>query len=139
MGSDNMAMGHFFFQATLYFPAQLGGGYTLSDLLDKRWLQVPSLLPSPGTYVPSLSSRREFNIYFHWSSIDIKFCMDRENEIANRETMVMMMSACSLPHVVKTGRKPNNCRWYTNQRRLKRLVSFTGFYIHPGANSSSIR
>ena len=31
-----------------YFPAQLVGGFTLSDLLDKPWSQVSSLLP-PGT------------------------------------------------------------------------------------------
>ena len=28
-----------------YFPAQLVGGFTLSDLLDKPWSQVSSLLP----------------------------------------------------------------------------------------------
>ena len=28
-----------------YFPAQLVGGFTLSDLMDKPWSQVSSLLP----------------------------------------------------------------------------------------------
>ena len=37
-----------------YFPAQLVGGFTLSDLLDKPWSQVSSLLP-PGTYLQFLS------------------------------------------------------------------------------------
>ena len=30
-----------------YFPAQLVGCFTLSDLLDKPWSQVSSLLPPP--------------------------------------------------------------------------------------------
>ena len=38
----------FFFNHHFYFPAQLVGGFTLSDLLDKPWSQVSSLLP-PGT------------------------------------------------------------------------------------------
>ena len=33
---------------TFYSTAQLVGGFTLSDLLDKPWSQVSSLLP-PGT------------------------------------------------------------------------------------------
>ena len=37
-----------FFHHYFYFPGQLVGGFTLSDLLDKPWSQVSSLLP-PGT------------------------------------------------------------------------------------------
>ena len=37
-----------------YFPAQLVGGFTLSDLLDKPWSQVPSLSPL-GTCLHFLS------------------------------------------------------------------------------------
>ena len=36
-----------FLGPSLHFPAQLVGGFTLSDLLDKPWSQVSSLLP-PG-------------------------------------------------------------------------------------------
>ena len=38
----------FFFSDHFYFPAQLVGGFTLSDLLDKPWSRVSSLL-HPGT------------------------------------------------------------------------------------------
>ena len=34
----------FFFEHHFYFPAQLVGRFTLSDLVDKTWSQVPSLL-----------------------------------------------------------------------------------------------
>ena len=34
----------YFFNDHFYFPAQLVGGFTLSDLLDKPWSQVSSLL-----------------------------------------------------------------------------------------------
>ena len=46
----------FFFNHHFYFPAQLliVGGFTISDLLDKRWSQVSSLLP-PGTRLQFLS------------------------------------------------------------------------------------
>ena len=44
----------FVFDHHFFFPAQLFGGFTLSDLLDKPWSQVPSLLP-PGTCLPFLS------------------------------------------------------------------------------------
>ena len=37
-----------------YFPAQLLGGFTLSNLLDKPWSHLSSLLP-PGTCLPFLS------------------------------------------------------------------------------------
>ena len=43
---------YFFYH--FYFPAQLVGGFTLSDLLDKPWSQVLSLLP-PGTCLLFLS------------------------------------------------------------------------------------
>ena len=43
-----------------YFPAQLVGGFTLSDLLDKPWSQVSSLLPH-GTRLQFLS-RTGFSI-----------------------------------------------------------------------------
>ena len=38
---------HFIFSSTnnFYFPTLLVGGFALSDLLDKPWSQVPSLLP----------------------------------------------------------------------------------------------
>ena len=45
----------YFFDRHFYFPAQLVGGFTVSDLLDKPWSQVSSLLP-PGTV-------RAFNFY----------------------------------------------------------------------------
>ena len=44
----------YFFHHHFYFPAQLVGGFTLSDLQDKPWSQVSSLLPS-GTCIPFLS------------------------------------------------------------------------------------
>ena len=42
------------FDHHFYFPAQLVGGFTLSDLLDKPWSQVSPLL-SPGTCLQFLS------------------------------------------------------------------------------------
>ena len=44
------ASSYFFFFSNhhFHFPAQLEGGFTLGDLLDKPWSQVSSLL-SPGT------------------------------------------------------------------------------------------
>ena len=50
----------FVFDHHFYFPAQLVGGFTLSDLLDKPWPQVSSLLP-PGTCLQFLS-RTGFSI-----------------------------------------------------------------------------
>ena len=45
----------YFFDHYFYFPSQLVGGFTLSDLLlDKPWSQVSSLLP-PGTCLQFLS------------------------------------------------------------------------------------
>ena len=41
-----------YFDHHFYFPAQLVGGFTLSDLLDKSWSQVSSLFPP--RYVPSI-------------------------------------------------------------------------------------
>ena len=42
------------FVCKFYFPAQLIGGFSLSDLLDKPWSQVTSHLP-PGTCLQFLS------------------------------------------------------------------------------------
>ena len=53
----------FFFLITFipeYFPGQIVGGFTLSDLLDKLWSQVSSLLP-PGTCL-QFSSRIGYSI-----------------------------------------------------------------------------
>ena len=50
-----------FFYYHFYLPAHLVGGFTLSDLLDKPWSQVSSLVP-PGTYVPSFLSRIGFSV-----------------------------------------------------------------------------
>ena len=44
-----------FYKNHFYFPAQLVGGFTLSDLRDKPWSQVSSLLPPPGTCLQFLS------------------------------------------------------------------------------------
>ena len=44
----------FFFNHDFHFPAPLVGGFTLSNLLDKPWSQVSSLLP-PGTCLQFLS------------------------------------------------------------------------------------
>ena len=44
----------FFFNNHFYLPAQLAGSFTLSDLLDKPWSQVSSLLP-PGMFLQLLS------------------------------------------------------------------------------------
>ena len=44
----------YFFSRHDYFPAQLVGGFTLSNLLDKSWSQVSSLLPQ-GTCIQFLS------------------------------------------------------------------------------------
>ena len=53
-----------FFLDHFYFPAQLIGGFTLSDLLDKPWSQVSSLLP-PGTFLSciglSIPTARRFS------------------------------------------------------------------------------
>ena len=43
-----------YFDHKFHFPAQLVGGFTLSDFLDKPWSQVSSLLP-PGTCLQFLS------------------------------------------------------------------------------------
>ena len=45
---------NFFFYHHFYFPAQLVGGFTLSDALDKPSAQVSYLLP-PGTFLQLLS------------------------------------------------------------------------------------
>ena len=44
----------YFFNDHFHFPVQLVGGFTLSDLLDKPWSQVPPLFP-PGTCLQFLS------------------------------------------------------------------------------------
>ena len=58
MGTPAAVSVSFFFLVVVdhhfYFPAQLVGGVTLSDLLDKPWSQVSSLLP-PGTCLQFLS------------------------------------------------------------------------------------
>ena len=52
---------YFFFDHDLNFPAQLVGGLTLSDLLDKPWSQVSSFLPP--VHMPSIFlSRTGFTI-----------------------------------------------------------------------------
>ena len=50
MGTPAAVSVSFFFLVVVvdhhfYFPAQLVGGFTLSDLMDKPWSQVSSLLP----------------------------------------------------------------------------------------------
>ena len=62
---------YFSFNHHFYCPAQLVGGFTLSDLLDKLWSQVSSL-PPPGTCIQFLS-RIGFSIH-HCSSIFIECC-----------------------------------------------------------------
>ena len=52
----------------LYFPAQLVRGFTLSDVLDKPWSQVSSLLP-PGTRLPFIGHMVQHS---HCSSIFIE-------------------------------------------------------------------
>ena len=54
-----------------YFPAQLVGGFTLSDLLDKPWSQASSLLPPP--YVPSILIAHRVQ-HSHCLSIFIECC-----------------------------------------------------------------
>ena len=49
-------MQHHFHDHHFYFPAQLVGGFTLIDLLDKPWSQVSSL--PPGTCLQPLSRIR---------------------------------------------------------------------------------
>ena len=61
----------FFSSRHFHFPAQLLGGFTLSDLLDKPWSQVSSLLPPP--YVPSIFIAHRVH-YSHCSSIFIECC-----------------------------------------------------------------
>ena len=51
----------FFLYHQFYFPAQLVRGFTLSDLLDKPWSRVSSLLSS-GTCLQFLFERSEFLI-----------------------------------------------------------------------------
>ena len=53
---SNICHNHFFFffYHHFYFPAQLVGGFTHSDLPEKPWSQVSSLLP-PGTCLQFLS------------------------------------------------------------------------------------
>ena len=58
---------------TFYFPAQLAGGFTLSDLLDKPWSQVSSLLP-PVTCLQFLLRTRYTVQHSHCSSIFIECC-----------------------------------------------------------------
>ena len=47
-GGGGIYLFFFFLNHHFCFPAQLVGGFTLSDLLDKPWSQVSYLLP-PGT------------------------------------------------------------------------------------------
>ena len=57
---------------TFYFPAQLAGGFALSDLLlDKPWSQVSPLFPPPR-YVHSFSSCIGFIQRSHCSPIPIE-------------------------------------------------------------------
>ena len=53
-GTSALLLFLFCFNHHFHFPAQLVGGFTLSDLLDKPWSQVSSLLP-PGTCLQFLS------------------------------------------------------------------------------------
>ena len=50
-----------FFYRHFYVQAQLVGGFTLSDLVDKPWSQV-GFVPSPPRYVPSILWRIGFSI-----------------------------------------------------------------------------
>ena len=54
-----------------YFPAQLVAGFPLSDLLDKPWSQVSSILP-PRTCLRIFVAHRVQ--HSHWSSIVIEYC-----------------------------------------------------------------
>ena len=60
----------FFLNHNFYFPAQLVGGFTLSDLLDKPWSQVSSLLP-PRTCSIFIAHRVQHS---HCSSTFIECC-----------------------------------------------------------------
>ena len=53
-----------------YIQAQLVGGFTLSDLLDKPWSQVSSL--PPGTFLHFFIGHRVQ--HSHCSSIFIEYC-----------------------------------------------------------------
>ena len=59
----------FIFNHHFHFPAQLVGGFTPSDLLDKPWSQV---VPSPR-YVPSIFIAHRLQ-HSHCSSIIIQCC-----------------------------------------------------------------
>ena len=61
----------FFFDLHFYFPAQLVGGVTLSDLLDKPRSQVSFLLP--GTCLPFYRAYCRVQ-HSHCSSIFIECC-----------------------------------------------------------------
>ena len=61
-----------FFLYHFYFPAQLVGGFTLSDLLDKPWSQV-GVIPSPPRYVLSIFSAHRVQ-HSDCSSIFIECC-----------------------------------------------------------------
>ena len=62
----------FFFSDHFYFPAQLVGGFTLSDLLDKPCSQV-GVVPSPPRYVPSFFIAHTVQ-HSHCSSSFIECC-----------------------------------------------------------------
>ena len=55
-----------------HFPAQLVGGFTLSDLLDKPWSQV-GVVPSSPRYVPAIFIAHRVQ-HSHCSSIFIECC-----------------------------------------------------------------
>ena len=59
-----------FFSHYFYFPAQLVGGFTLSDLLDKPWSQASSIL-SAGTRLHFIAHRVQHS---HCLSIFIECC-----------------------------------------------------------------
>ena len=58
----------YIFNRHIYFPAQLVGGFALSDLLDKQWSQV-GVVPSPPQYVPSF-----FKFYGRSFARVLSFC-----------------------------------------------------------------
>ena len=58
------------FNRHFYFPAQLVGRFTLSDLLDKPWLQVSSLLPPVRAFILIAHKVQ----HSHCSSIFIECC-----------------------------------------------------------------
>ena len=78
-----------------YFPAQLVGGFNLSDLLDKPWSQVSSLLP-PGRAFVFIAHRVQHS---HHYILRIHQALQSTPYIVHKDTIAINQTPhCNLTH-----------------------------------------